>query len=317
MRKSMIIAGIASLALVPAIAFAQTPCEQQSSNRVGGTVIGAGAGALAGSAIAGRGSHTEGAILGGIAGALIGNQVSRGDLDCSHAYGYYDSSGMWHATGVSRDYAQGYYDRDGHWVAGAPNGYYASGGQWVSASSDAQAAGYYDSNGYWVPASASGYYDSNGQWVAGVAPGYWRSGRWNAGPAVGHYDENGGWISGQPGSVTEAQSGYYDSDGRWIRGSVTGYYDARGRWVSTGFQVASNPAPTTYAYTRGSATSADLDARIDRLDSRIRRSMADGSLRASDGDRALRRLDEVRNDERRLVDQLDSLRADLRINSDD
>ena len=313
MRKDMIIAGIASLALMPAVAFAQqTPCEQQSSNRVGGTVVGAGVGALAGSAIAGRGSHTEGAILGGVAGALIGNQLSKGNLDCSHAYGYYDSNGMWHATGVSRDYAQGYYDRDGHWVAGAPNGYYASDGRWVSASSDAQAAGYYDSNGYWVPASSSGYYDSNGRWVSGVAPGYWRNGRWIAGPAVGHYDDYGTWVSGQPSSsTTQAQSGYYDSSGRWVRGSVTGYYDARGRWVSTGFQVASAPAPATYAYTRGSASSADLDARIDRLDRRIRRAVADGSISSRQGDRALRRLDGVRDDERRLVDQLDSLRSDL------
>ncbi len=247
MRKSMIIAGVASLALLPAIAFAQTPCEQQSANRVGGTVVGAGAGALAGSAIAGRGSHTEGAILGGIAGAVIGNQVSKGNLDCSHAYGYYDGEGKWHATGVSRDYAQGYYDRDNHWVSGAPNGHYDSNGQWISASGS---AGHYDSNGYWVPGSASGYYDSDG------------------------------------------------------------------RWVSIGSEVAANPGPTTYAYTRG-PTSADLDARIDRLDNRIRREMADGTLRDSEGNRALRRLDDIRSEERRVADEVDSLRSDLRIARDD
>ena len=247
MRKDMIIAGIASLALMPAFAFAQTACEQQSANRVGGTVVGAGAGALAGSAIAGRGSHTEGAILGGIAGAVIGNQVSKGSLDCSHAYGYYDGEGRWHATGVSRDYAQGYYDRDGRWVAGAPNGHYESDGRWISASG---AAGYYDSNGYWVPASASGYYDSDG------------------------------------------------------------------RWVSPGSAVASNPAPATYAYSRASSTD-DLDARIDRLERRVRRSQQDGSLSSREADRALRKLDDIRADERRVSDEVDSLRTDLRLARDD
>jgi len=326
MRKDMIIAGIASLAFAPAIALAQTPCEQQSTNRAVGTVAGAGVGALAGSAIAGRGSHTEGAILGGVAGALLGNQLSRGNLDCSHAYGYYDTSGMWHATRVSRNDAQGYYDRDGNWVNGTPNGYYASNGRWVSASSDSQASGYYDTNGYWVPASSSGYYDSDGQWVAGVAPGYWRNGQWISGPAVGHYDDFGTWIPGQPAGyrdtsgawVSAAQSGYYDSNGRWIRGRVNGYYDARGRWVNAGYDVASTTTTTgSYAYTRGPTASSDLDSRIDRLDRRIRRGMSDGTLSRSEANRALRRLDDVRRDEQRLNDQLDSLRTDLRIARDD
>lgn len=326
MRKDFLIAGIAAAAFIPALASAQTACDRQSSNRAVGTVAGAGVGALAGSAIAGRGSHTEGAIIGGIAGALIGNQVAKGNLDCSHAYGYYDTNGMWHATGISRNDAQGYYDRDGRWVSGTPNGYYSD-GRWVAASSDDNSAGYYDTNGYWVPASAGGYYNANGDWVAGVAPGYWRDGRWNAGSAVGHYDDYGNWVAGQPSGyrdtngvwVSAAQSGYYDSNGRWNRGQVTGYYDARGRWVSTGFNVASTGTPVaTYAYSRSSTTAtADLDTRIDRLEQRIRRGMQDGSLSTSEANRALRRLDAIRDDERRVVDNLDTLRSDLRIAGDE
>ena len=41
--------------LVPSLAMAQTNCEQRKNDRVAGTVIGAGVGALLGSAIAGRG----------------------------------------------------------------------------------------------------------------------------------------------------------------------------------------------------------------------------------------------------------------------
>ncbi len=321
MRKDILVAGLAIAALSPAFALAATPCERQSNNRAVGTVVGAGLGAVAGSAIAGRGSHTEGAILGGIAGAVIGNQVSRGNLDCSRAYGYYDDRGMWHATGVARSDAQGYYDREGHWVAGAPSGYYDSDGRWVSAAGDPGAAGYYDRNGYWVPAASGGYYDRDGRWVSNSA-GYWRNGRWVAGPAVGHYDDNGVWISGEPAGrmdsngvwVADAQPGYWDN-GRWVRGSAYGYYDAGGRWVSTRYAVASN-APTTYAYSRGTAD-ADLDARLDRLERRIRRDVASGRISSSDGDRALDRLNDIRHDEQRLIGRLDEVRSDLRIARDD
>ena len=72
-------------------------------------------------AVAGRDDRTAGAVIGGLAGALIGNQVARGSasatvgIDCSRAYGYYDSNNMWHATDVARSDAQGYYDRNGNY----------------------------------------------------------------------------------------------------------------------------------------------------------------------------------------------------------
>ena len=47
-----------------------------------GTIVGAGLGALAGVAIAGRGDQTLGAILGGVTGGLVGRTVDRGDLRC-------------------------------------------------------------------------------------------------------------------------------------------------------------------------------------------------------------------------------------------
>jgi hypothetical protein len=324
MNKNILIAGLAGAVLIPSIALAATPCEQQSANRAAGTVAGAGLGALAGSAIAGRGSHTEGALIGGVAGALLGNQLSRGSLDCSHAYGYYDDRGMWHATGVANSEAQGYWDRNNRWVSGPPTGYYNASGQWVSGGGDASAAGYYDANGYWVPAATGGYYDRNGRWVS-AAPGYWRNGRWISGASVGRYDESGNWIPGQaPGHVdgngvwvSDPQPGYWDQ-GRWVRGQVYGYYDARGRWASVRSDFAAVPSGSSgYAYTRSSTDDADLVARIDRTQRRIRRDVDQGRISASEGNRALRRLDEIRSDEQRLNERLDEVRNDLRLSRED
>jgi hypothetical protein len=53
-------------------------CERDQANRrAAATVIGAGVGALAGSAIAGNSSNTEGAIAGGAIGAVVGNQATK------------------------------------------------------------------------------------------------------------------------------------------------------------------------------------------------------------------------------------------------
>lgn len=52
------------------------------NNGTTGLVIGAGLGALAGSRIAGRGDRTVGAILGGVAGGLLGREIDRGSLSC-------------------------------------------------------------------------------------------------------------------------------------------------------------------------------------------------------------------------------------------
>src|SRR5213592_383512 len=138
MRIQTLVAGVCAAALLPTVALAQQTCEQRQSNRVAGTVVGAGVGALAGSAVAGHGDRTEGAVIGGLAGALLGNQISKGSrADCAHAYGYYDNNGAWHANAVARNSAAGYFDRTGTWVEGAPRGYYGNDGRWVDAASDA------------------------------------------------------------------------------------------------------------------------------------------------------------------------------------
>ena len=59
-------------------------CETAKENkRTTGAAIGAGAGALAGSAIAGKGQKTEGAVIGGALGAgggwLAGDQIDKND----------------------------------------------------------------------------------------------------------------------------------------------------------------------------------------------------------------------------------------------
>jgi hypothetical protein len=66
-------------------------CERdQQTKEAAGTAVGAGIGALAGSGIAGRGDRTEGAVIGGIAGAVVGNQLSKSRGECDV---YYDGSG--------------------------------------------------------------------------------------------------------------------------------------------------------------------------------------------------------------------------------
>ncbi len=52
----------------------------------GGTIIGGIGGAVAGSALAGRGSRGAGALLGGIGGALLGNAIASSDRINGFAY---------------------------------------------------------------------------------------------------------------------------------------------------------------------------------------------------------------------------------------
>lgn len=171
MRNHLIVAGISAAALLPTFAFAQTSCERQHENRIAGTLGGGAIGALLGSAVAGHGDKTTGAVIGGVGGALIGNQAMKGNADCAHAYGYFDSQGSWHANTVARSDARGYYDRSGQWIEGAPNGSYDSRGQWIPANSQ----GYYDSHGGWTPANTAAYWDSRGQWVAATPSAYDRA----------------------------------------------------------------------------------------------------------------------------------------------
>lgn len=140
MRKHLLVVGLAAAALIPSFAAAQQTCEERKANRVAGTVAGAGIGAILGSVIAGRGDGNEGAVIGGVGGAVIGNQLAKSNGDCARAYGYYDNNGAWRANSVNRVDAQGYYDRNGNWTNGAPSGRWDNNGRW--AAPDANRYGY-------------------------------------------------------------------------------------------------------------------------------------------------------------------------------
>ncbi|HEX3699269.1 MAG TPA: glycine zipper 2TM domain-containing protein [Phenylobacterium sp.] len=113
--------------------FARDPCEQQKHNNgTAGAVLGGIAGAVIGSNVAGHGARTGGSIIGGVAGAAVGNNIGRSGTKCD-GYAYYNN---------------GYYDRDRHWHG---NAYYNG--------------GYNGQYGY-----NNGYYDSYGRWHAAGYP---------------------------------------------------------------------------------------------------------------------------------------------------
>jgi hypothetical protein len=64
---------------------AETCHAKKQDKGATGAVIGGLAGALLGSQVAGHGSHTGGALIGGLAGALIGNGVGRSSASDSRA----------------------------------------------------------------------------------------------------------------------------------------------------------------------------------------------------------------------------------------
>ena len=256
--------------MLPSASFAQQNCEKARSNRVIGTVAGAGVGGVLGNVIAGKGDKTLGTVIGAVVGGVAGNQIAKPSGSCARAYGYYDKDGRWHATGVNSRDASGYYDRDENWVEGQPaggrydddgtfiapntDGYYDRNDVWVARATTntrrEDAYGYYDDRGMWHAAtvnrgSASGYYDRNDRWVEGTPNGHYDAqGRWIAhnGDATssGSYDAKGRWIPASAGGYYDANknwvagsaSGYYNSRGRWIAGPTVGRYDARGRWIA-------------------------------------------------------------------------------------
>ena len=174
MRKLLLIAGIASMA-IPSIASAQPGCrEQQHDNRVAGTFVGAGLGALIGSAVAGPGSRGAGAVVGAVGGGVVGNVAGGSSVTCDTRTGYYDNDGIWHAN-------TGYYDDNGAWHAAG--GYYDGDGRWVDGARPAPSADIYGADVAYVgPASdLSGRED-------------WLAQRIQAGEdrgALSHYDADG------------------------------------------------------------------------------------------------------------------------------
>lgn len=304
MRIQTLVAGVCAAALIPTIALAQQTCEQRQGARVVGTLAGAGIGALAGSAIASHGNRNEGAVVGGVARALIGNQATKGKPDCARAYGFYDNQGAWHANTFPRGEATGYFNRDGGWVEGAPRGYYGRDGRWVQANTDASASGYYANNA-WVPASASGYYGQDGRWIAATSGYYDRSGQWISGLATGRYDAEGHWMEGQASGrrdasgawVADPQPGYYDK-GRWVRGEAFGYYDARGQWIAT--EARSQHANMPQDPKRVGQGAPSIDERQAQLSERIDRGEQNGRLSQAEVSQARRTLVAIERQERSL-----------------
>lgn len=325
MRKYFLAACLAATALVSTSALAQQSCERQRSGRVAGTVAGATLGGVAGNVIAERGDKRLGTALGAVLGGVLGNQIAKPDNNCNHAYGYYDQSNRWHATGINSGSTTGYYNRDGEWVNGAPNGYYDDRNRWIAAAGSQSDNGYYGADGHWVPASANGYYDRNDQWIAGSTAGYYdNNGRWVAGTTTGHYDSSGRWVGGvatgrSDGNgnwVSEPQYGYYGTDNRWHSGQASGYYDTRGRWVATGAapdpgaQPPRRDAASGYYDGQGrwierpsdnggnwAAMPREIRARETWLGHYIRRAGREDRLSRSETNQALRDLNDIRRSE--------------------
>lgn len=218
MIKKNLIAGMVVITILPSMAMAQVSCEQQQANRTTGTVVGAGIGALLGSAIAGRSDRTTGAIIGGIGGAVIGNQVAKSSSNCQRAYGFYDNDRVWHPSASNSQQPTGYYDRHGDWVDGAPNGHYSNDGNWVRGEGGPRTAVYQNAAGNWVPAAEAGHYDARGVWVEGSASGY--------------YDSQGRWISTY---VANPDRSYADIQTDW-RGAPTAAR-ARSLWLTERVQM--------------------------------------------------------------------------------
>ena len=146
MNKKLILAGVLS-AVLPSAALAQPPdpnCVQSNNNsRVAGTVLGAGAGALLGSVLAGRHSRGEGAVLGAVGGGIGGNVIAGQRNDpCPPGY-YYGPNGAPPPGGPG--YGQPGYNQSGYGQPGyAQQGYGQSsyapppsgGGFWQGAPTD-------------------------------------------------------------------------------------------------------------------------------------------------------------------------------------
>ena len=151
MLKPLLLASLAAAAMIPSLASAQDQCQSNGGNRVVGTVLGAGVGALLGNAIGEHGGKTGGTIIGGVGGAVVGNQIAgAGSRNCqSNRYGYYDSNGRWVPNTAN---SNGYYDVNGQWVTNSQNNYDPRYGQSYASQPDyTPQSGYGSQPGYAPP----------------------------------------------------------------------------------------------------------------------------------------------------------------------
>lgn len=129
MRKALALVAAAATVLtslsMPSLASAQVwrddPCraERHQAGRTG-TIAGGLFGALLGSQLAGRGSHTTGALIGGTVGAVAGHNIGAHSVRCEgYPRGYrYHRGCHWVSDVDRRGRTYGYEvcrDQDGYW----------------------------------------------------------------------------------------------------------------------------------------------------------------------------------------------------------
>lgn len=133
MKRFMAIAAAAAVAAtglaVPTFASAgapsgtvyrSDPCRaQKRESGTAGAVIGGIAGAVVGSQVAGRGARTEGAVIGGVGGAVVGHQIGKHSVKCgAYPRGYRARGGCrwindrYQGRNYSYEVCRG---RDGYW----------------------------------------------------------------------------------------------------------------------------------------------------------------------------------------------------------
>jgi hypothetical protein len=104
MTRTALVFGLAAAMAIPSLAApvsaqARTACEQRAHDRrVGGAVVGAVAGGLLGNALSHGGGRTGGTLLGAAAGGVVGNQLSRTSCDQPHAYYRHPTHGAYAAS---------------------------------------------------------------------------------------------------------------------------------------------------------------------------------------------------------------------------
>ncbi len=144
MNKKFIVAGVLA-AVLPSAALAQPPdpaCVQSNQNsKVAGTVLGAGAGALLGSVLAGRHSRGEGAVLGAVGGGVAGNVITGQRNDpCPPGYYYPQQQPGYGPPPPNNGYGQGGYGQPGYQQQGYSQPGYGQppggGGFWQGAPTD-------------------------------------------------------------------------------------------------------------------------------------------------------------------------------------
>lgn len=220
-----LMAGTAAVLLLgaPMVAPAQTTspsananydgyCYAKSNNaKTTGTVVGAVAGAAAGSQVS-KNEKGLGAIIGAVAGGALGRTVAASGIKCLNGEYYSYQSGYYEPLSAPEGYSVVYYKQ--------------------RPTTSAYSVVYYDTQRHTQPGYAynnttngqpfNGGYQSNSgtNYNNGNNTGYTRA-------SDGWKDDKGTWHTGRPVAL-----GWKDDRGYWYEGQVAsyGYKDTRGAW---------------------------------------------------------------------------------------